>query len=348
MQELVRLTPAITPWPVAALAMTGDSQILLAAYAQEGVLRHWSAKDGELLKAIDIRDIGTADTIFDAKGYLLATGTGQTPYVDAADDITDTSTVRLWDTQTGELVWEKDLESGYGTTGIVSGVALTPNGQRVAATVTSANSASRLFVCDTTTERCTWISLGGQLEWYVRLNGLRLQINERRIWETPDVVTFDPSGEIIALADQEGRITLRWWDAEHSRIDTRSEAHLDWGKRDEYTKPLALKFDRARRWLAAVRGERFELWSLDGKHIQRTLSVNIPTVGASDIAFSPAGDLVAVGVDTGWQIWDVERGRKIAEGGDSPAFALMFSLDGHLFIWGAEDGAVHIWGIPVQ
>lgn len=344
MRELVRLTPTTTPGPVAALAMPGDSQILLAAYAQEGVLRWWSAKDGELLTVFDIQDISIGTTMLDETGYLLATKTGQTPYVEAVTELTDTSVVRLWDIYSGDLIWEMDFGSRYGTTGIVSGVAVAPTHQRIAVTIISEDYESSLFICEIPIEKCSWMTLGGELEWYVRFNGLRLQIDETRICETPHVVTFDPTGEIIALADQEGRITLRWWNAEHDRIDTRSEINLDWGKREEHIKPLALAFDRARRWLAVVRGERFELWSLDGKHIRRTLSASIPTTAASDIAFSPTGDLVAIGVDTGWQIWDVERGRKIAEGGDSPAFALKFSPDGRLFLWGAEDGAVHIWG----
>ncbi len=348
MTELARFSPdSETVGPVAALALTPDGQVLLAAYAQEDLLRRWRVEDGELLATFDVGPVCVAATAFDGQGRLLATAMGRTPRAGRAGYTVDTYDTRLWDTQTGELAWEISLNAEYTSNQGVSGVALSEDGQWLAAVAPLEHSESLLYTCNTVSQDCSFISLGGTLEVYVTYDREHW-LAERRIWQTPDVVTFDPAREIVALADREGRITFYWWDADRNAFWSWPRVDIDWEKANDYTVPLALEFDRSRRWLAVVRGEQFELWSLGGEHIRRTLSADIPAAATSDVTFSPMSDLVAVGTSAGWQIWDVNHGKKLAEGGASPVFALTFSPDGRLFVWGDENGVLHIWGVPTQ
>lgn len=344
MRELARFTPAIGPGPVAAMRIIPDGQALLAVYARETLLYLWHIQNGTPIATFDMGLVGVALAVFDGKGQILATVSGQRTDIDTADDA-NMNAVRLWNTQTGELIW--DLSAEFGPRQFVSGIALSEDGQWLAAVAPADYAESRLYICSTVDRRCTFMTLEGALEVYIDFKGSRW-VDERRIWQTPKVVALDRDGEIVALADREGRISLYWRDVLLGKPAPRAGMNIDWEKANNYTTPLALEFARSRRWLAIVRDEQFEVWSLAEKYVHRTLLVSIPTGPVSDIAFNPTDDLVAVGTSKGWQIWDTVRAKKLAEGGDSPIVALTFSSDGRLFAWGGEDGLIHIWGIPIQ
>jgi len=344
--KLARMSPKRETGPVSALAVSEDNQVLVAAYAQEGLLRHWHIEDEELLRTLEIDSVSISTTAFDERGELLVSAVGKTAQVEKGGFLTDTHDIQLHNAQTGDLIWSVDLDGKYDIGADVSAVALSNDGQWVAATALSRDYGASLFVCNTVVVECDLVSLGGVLEPYITWADGCFRMAERRIWETPEVVTFSPKAELIAMADREGRISLREWDAERGRVAIQKIVNIDYAKGNDHVTPLALEFDRSRRWLAVVRGERFELWSLDERYVRRTLSASIPATRSADIAFNPSSKLVAVGANMGWQIWDVDHGKKIAEGGDSSVFALTFSSDGHLFIWGDEDGIVHVSGIP--
>ncbi len=331
--ELAHFAPTTeTAGPVAALALTSDGQSLLAAYAQEGVVRHWHLESGTLMETFDVSPISVAATDFDMDGRLLVAAAGQTPRAEAAGYVANIRGSRLWNAQTGELIWE--IDSTPDIDNMISGVALSPSGQWLAQV-----EPQSLDVFGT---------LGQNSVLRLSLGGTEDPFRDRWIGTTPDIVAFDDSGEIVAWADREGRIEFLQRDlALDSFVSMEPPRRIDWAKNNDYTQPLALAFDRSRSWLAIVRSEKFELWSLGGKYIHRVFSDDISTGPTSDVAFSPVSDLVAVGTSEGWLIWDVKQENRLAQGGDASTFALTFSADGRLFICGDENGIIHIWGVPM-
>lgn len=331
-QELARFVPiGFVPGPIAALAITPDGQTILAAYAHEGVVRHWQLEKGELLKTVSISPIGITATAFDEQGTLIVTAAGNTPRAEANGEVVDIRGALLWDPQTGECIW--DMDKTLTTKHTLSGIAVSSNGQQIARIEPQSLDIENIA----NPEDSTLMSLGGTEDPF------------RNLWipTTPDVVTFDSTGEYLAWADQEGRVGLVGRDSQNT-YHLLSRGQIDRPRRENYTEPLAIRFDHSRRWLAVVRGDRFEWWSLTGERIRRAGSVVISVGLKSDIAFSPISDLVAVGTDSGWQIWDIVRKKKLVEGGNVATYALRFSSDGRLFIWGDAQGEVHVWGIPVE
>jgi WD40 repeat protein len=76
-----------------------------------------------------------------------------------------------------------------------------------------------------------------------------------------------------------------------------------------------------------------------------SISTAVPAGPAGALAFSPSGDLLAVGTIEGWRLWSVQRKELLMEHKAEGVYALTFSPDGQLFAWGDAHGTVHVWQI---
>jgi WD40 repeat protein len=327
--ELMRLsTDTDEREPVAALAMSADGNSVIAAYSYTNVIRRWLLSGETLSKTLSIGPVSITATDFDSEGELLVTAAGKTPHAEAAGYTSDVYGAYLWNTETGELLDE--LYTDTASTHKFSGVALSSDGQWLAAV------SSQSLVIYNTVSR--------QVVTNIALGGTELILRDKRVGSNPDVVTFDHVNQIVVWADREGRI--EYLKHKSGAFSSMLGGSIDKVMYQEHTNPLAISFDSSRRWLATVRGNQLELWSVGGKYIRRVLSSVVDTGVTSDLAFSPSGDLLAVATNNGWEIWDVNGKLKIASGGDLPCYALTFSPSGQFFVWGDRDGAIHVVGIP--
>jgi WD40 repeat protein len=307
--------------PVAALTFTPDGEHLLAVYGKEGMLRRWRVADGVLLAALDVGPVGVTAAAFDAAGRILATGAGQTSLaVEAGYDV-DLRGARLWDTQTGQLVFEF-----YALGPFLADVALSPDGHWLVGTARGG-----LTVWDATTGHGVLGSAGS-----TELTGIG------HVPVMPDVVIFDPTGEWVVLGYEDGEIVGEIWDGEFFK------GGFQWryGSIGEISsaKPLALAFDPTRRWLAAVIGDELRVWNSPRLAFSGRLTVKVGEGPTAAVAFSPDGRLLAVGTGGGWQVWSVPGFELLASGRDQAVFAVAFNPDGRLLAWGDAEGVVHLWG----
>jgi WD40 repeat protein len=308
---------------VTALTFTLDGQHLLAVYGKEGMLRRWRVADGALLAELDVGPVGVTAAAFDAAGRVLATGAGQTSLaVEAGYDV-DLRGARLWDTQTGQLLFEFDaLDIGP----LLADVALSPDGHWLVGTARGG-----LTIWDATTGHGVARTAGS-----TELTGIG------HVPVMPDVVIFDPTGEWVVLGYEDGEIVGEIWDGEFLK----RAFHWTYGPLGEISsaKPLALGFDPTRRWLAAVIGDQLRVWNSLRLVSRERLTVEVGEGPTAAVSFSPDGKLLAVGTGGGWQVWSVPGFELLASGTDQAVFAVAFNPDGRLLAWGDAEGMVHLWG----
>ncbi len=102
--------------------------------------------------------------------------------------------------------------------------------------------------------------------------------------------------------------------------------------------------DPTRRYLAVVYDDSVVLWDLQVKLQKMRLDKPIDYSPWSQIAFNPDGSLLAIGRQDQWQIWSVEDQKLLATHPEG-AYAVTFSPDGRLFIWGDTEGVIHVLGV---
>jgi WD40 repeat protein len=305
--------------PVAALAFTPDSRELLAVHGKEGVLRRWRLRDSVLLNTMDVGPVGMAAVAFDEQARFLAIGAGKTEPAKRAGYDADLNTERLWDTQSGELIFET-LDLGAHTI-YDTDVALSFDGQ--------------LMVVVTSGGQDVYTIKGTRLAASV-IGGLLKEDYSR---SSITAVTFDPTGTWVARADDVGFTVMEEWSHD-------SEGRWILQDQSGEAATLALDIDPSRTRLAAVTTESLTVWDLEKPQQRNVIFKESLSPGPlAGLVFSPDGALLAVGTASGWQVWSVEDKYLLIEG-ERAAFAVAFSPDGRLFAWGDVMGTVHVWGMP--
>jgi WD40 repeat protein len=108
----------------------------------------------------------------------------------------------------------------------------------------------------------------------------------------------------------------------------------------------SLSFDSTRSWLAHLRDDQLQVWSLQLGANSLLWAQTIPN--AQSLVFDRTGQFLVMGTDGTLQLYDVKTASLLAEYATSVEItALTTSPDGRLLIWGDNLGIIHLWGIPM-
>ena len=245
--------------------------------------------------------------------------------------------VRLWRLADGAILSEETWPEG----GVVKSTAFDAGGRRVAATMVN-HDAVRVIDLDTHSVS-EWpgiparrlgfladgtlltLSYGQTLDRYDRDGGLR-QTPVGQSWDLG--MTHDH--RLAVLAGEQG-VAL---------VDAAGVHHL--------TDDVPVAVDVARGGALVVAAERRSVQFLDGEG--RPLR-SIPISGAVwDVALSPSGDRLAVGLGSGHtHVYDTADGRLLAvlPGHEGRVSAVEFSDDGQVLVTGAWDGRARLHSLAV-
>jgi WD40 repeat protein len=201
--------------------------------------------------------------------------------------------------------------AGYfdGPVGVVTGVAVSPNGRTLAA-----GSVDQTIVL--------WDLPTGR-----RLHTLRGHT------DAVNAVAFDPRGDVIASASADGTVAL--WDVATGRRLRTLDAHAG--------ALYSVAFDPAGRRVAAAGGHGAVVWDATTGRPMRTMRTRD---ASNSVAFNPSGAVLAAAQADGTAIlWDAATGRRLRTlvGHTRPVDAVSFSPDGTELATASADNTIRLW-----
>ena len=251
---------------------------------------------------------------FTPDGLQLASGSGW-----------GDTTIRLWDTRTGEN-FQTLVGNKYNAFSSVYSVVFSPDGL----TLASGGQDNKIRLWDTHTGKSLRI-----------LNGHRGDVTS---------LAFSPDG--LTLASGSGALEtrdtmVRLWDTRTGKSLRTLEGHLG---------PVtSVAFSPDGLTLASAgREDRIHLWNvITGEHL-RTLDGHSGWLTVYCVAFSPDGLILASGSeDVGLsnlctiRLWDVRTGEHLRtlQGHTSSIHSVVFSHDGLTLASGSNDGTIQLWDL---
>jgi WD40 repeat protein len=286
---------------VYAVACSSDGKWIASA-GWDHVIRMWDARSGEQITALVGHKDWIASLAFSPDGRRL---------VSRSKD----ASIRTWDVATGQCLasWKN---AGLTTSGGVHNVAVSPDGQLLAAAV-----ENRVRFWDMAT--------------YQEKPPLTLPFPFLR------VVAFSPDGRRLAIAGSHSTLTgpgvICLVRLETGQVEATFEAH--------HTRIHGLAFSPDGRWLVSTSSDRnARIWDVVTGQLVRQLDGHFDEVFAA--AFHPDGRrLATAGRDRIIRLWDPETGEQVSQmrGHTDYVFSLAFSADGSTLVSGSGDFTVRLW-----
>jgi WD40 repeat protein/transcriptional regulator with XRE-family HTH domain len=267
-----------------------------AAISRRGEMRVWREEGKRLHLAWQAHTDNTLALALSPDEHTLASGC-------------DDGSVKLWDVESGALLW-----SGWHTKGTMC-LAFSPAGSLLASGGVDA------------TVRLWEASLGTHLEELPHPSPILS-------------LAWSPDGRLLASGDFVG--TTRLWEMQQTGpprcVEILSE-HTN------IVRGLAFAPDgsvlASASWDSSIK-----LWEIESLRCLQTLVGHTERVHC--LAFSPDGDTLASGGwDTTIRLWDVKLGRSrvVLQGHSGDVYGLAFTPDSRLLLSGSNDGTLRLWEV---
>lgn len=302
---------------------------LLAVYGN-GKFRRWDLENLEVIAEFNFVSASPRGVNFSTDGMLVITPGRVTP-----SNLLNGYTV--WNTQTGEILkcWGPHCPDGdpddadYLDVGIIldpiGNWVVENGGSSIEADAINTNASSIIELYDRGFNRDKHVS-----------------------W-----ITIDPSGKYLAYAVEEGQVKVYRTEGFLDPLSVRNPSRgrdafvgsRTYGNYDANAdiQTISLAIDPTRMWLAWLNEENLLVW--DMKRFTSSPHLQIPIANGSGMAFNQRGDLLAVGMNNGILIIDLEKGEQITKIETSKVSALYFTRDNRLLVYGDGNGTIHLWGV---
>jgi WD40 repeat protein len=338
--------------PVTALAFTLGNTQLRAVHARTPMLRHWSVPDRKMVAEYELESVGLGAAAFDGTARSLVLSGVASVQASGSDYMTGISPEQLLGPYHGVEIIEAEsgqLLSHLPGPGLVQsafhGVAFSQDGRTVASqkmnlmgqpSVTP-DQERGLHVFEISADRSAPASL----------------LFSMTHSHSSFVAAFALGAEGRLLAAYADRGFIQLWDLESQREWGRLELSTNRSDTDREYYVTQMAIAPTRQWLVVFSFgpesfpddyQQVTLWRLDKRQVQWQAEIDDRYVEA--FAFNPSGTLLAAGGSNGVHIWNAETGEEVKAFPGEAAFAVAFSQDGSLLVWGDETGVVHLVGLP--
>ena len=306
--------------PIADIAFSDMGRTMFGIHATGGWVEGWDIKENAHIFETKTGPVGIIGAAFSPDLKYVAQVAGANRTLKDTGLLADFDGIRIYLVETGEMIWQSRVSKWSSPSNMA---AWSPDGTLLA----EQDSGS--------------ISVESTGQW---TGGLAIGLSIIEDIEGPPAdltsVSFDSTGKWLLVGTDQGNV-----DVEGIRDNKESDL-LSLPDKDFVLNAIS---SPSNHYIAAVGTTRLVVW--DTAKLNRWFSggginlyVTHDYTPAADLAFSPDGKLLAVGMQDMWQIWSVEQGKLLVEHPQG-SYALTFSPDGRLFVWGDLDGNVHIWGI---
>jgi WD40 repeat protein/uncharacterized protein YeeX (DUF496 family) len=292
---------------IRCLTYSPDGQVLASAGNAE--VKLWDPRTGKQIPRTSMIHKSRADGIaFSPDGKHLVSVGG---VLDEVKNVFTSGEVKIWDTATG-----KEIMGFLGHTGLIRGVAISPNGQYLV----TASEDSTVRIWETATGKEVQTLKGHKKATYA--------------------VAFSPDGSRVASAS--GDQTVKVWDVATGALIETLRGHEG--------SVSTVTFSRDGRWIASAGADRnVILWNARTLAKERTLRG--PFAWVVCVSFRPdSSQLASVGDDGLVNAWDVDTGKQVLLFRGHVGFvgAVTYSQDGRYLVSGGDDTTIKIWEVKAN
>ena len=298
---------------VLSVAFSPDGNTIASRSSEEGTVLLWDVNTGTLKSTLTDTVYSVA---FSPDGRTIASGGRD-------------NTIRFWDVATGTPKYTITEH----TNSVVSSVSFSPDGKTIA-------SVSWSYAPTNAPWRGAAIRF-----WDVNTGTLKNTImgDTHRV----NSVAFSPDGNTLATGSED--TTIRLWD-----VNTGTLKNTLIGHTNDVT---GVAFSPDGNTLASGHGlgiiadeivyGGINLWDVHTGNLKNTITAGIERFDASGVAFSPDGNIIAIGIYDTVHLWDVATGtlKSTLTGHTGSVRSVAFSPDGNTIASSSVDTTIRLWDV---